>query len=238
MEITSINNEKVKNWKKIHTKKYRDLTNTFLIEGDHLVNEALKRNQVIEIITKQEKDYNVPIYQVNDKIMKILSSQVSGTDIIAVAKKPMAREIKGNIIILDNIQDPGNMGTILRSAVAFGFDSVIISNDSVDVYNEKVIRSSEGMIFNINIIRTNLESFLKNLNDEYLIVSTSVTKGKRIKDLKYRKIAIVIGNEGSGVSPKVNELCDEFVNIKMNESCESLNAAVSASILMYEVSNE
>lgn len=237
MEITSLNNEKVKNWKKLKQKKYRDLTNTFLVEGDHLVNEAIKNKRVIEIITTKMDEYEADTYHVDEKIMKELSSQVTSTDIIAVVKKNEERGVLGNIIILDNIQDPGNMGTIIRSAVAFGFDSVVISDTAVDAYNEKVVRSSEGMLFNINIIRTDIKEFIKHLSDEYKVVSTDVVNGKNIKEIDYQKIAIIIGNEGSGVSREVNELCDDFVNIKMNNNCESLNAGVSASILMYEVYN-
>lgn len=237
MEITSINNDKVKNWNKLKEKKYRDLTNTFLVEGDHLVSEALKNGEVLEIITISDEVYDVDTYKVTDAIMKKLSSQVSGTNIIAVVKKIESINYSDNIIILDNIQDPGNMGTIIRSAVAFNFDTVIVSENSVDIYNDKVIRSSEGMIFNINIIKCNIKEFLKNLDPSYLRVSTNVSMGKNIRDLEYKRIALVIGNEGSGVQPDVDQLCDEFVRIKMDDNCESLNAGVSASILMYEVYN-
>lgn len=238
MEITSVNNEKVKNWEKLKLKKYRDLSKLFLVEDDHLVTEALKVNAVKEIITSEEdKKYDVPTFYVTDKIMKVLSEQVTSAKVIAVCYQNDIKDIKGNTLVLDRLQDPGNLGTIIRSAVAFNFDTIILSEDTVDVYNPKVIRASEGMIFHLNIIRTNIIDFLNNLDKSYLKITTDVNEGKNIKDLKFDKCAIIIGNEGSGVSKEVAKVCDEKVYIKMNNKTESLNASVSASILMYEVNN-
>ena len=171
-------------------------------------------------------------------IMKKLSSQTSSTKIIGVAKLLEEKEIEGNILLLDNLQDPGNLGCIIRSACAFNFKTIILSNTCVDLYNPKVIRATEGMLFHVNIIRGNLLDIIKNLSKDYLLVTTDVCNGKDIKTLKYKNIAIVIGNEGSGVSEEVSSLCQEKVNIKMTNVCESLNASVSASILMYEVYHE
>jgi len=238
MELSSTNNDKVKFWQKLKEKKHRDEEKLFLIEDEHLLREALKLGIVKEIITlNKDEVYDVDTYYVNEKIMKLLSSQVTSAKLIAVCQMLQEKEIQGNIIVLDRLQDPGNLGTIIRSAVAFNFDSIILSNDSVDLYNSKVIRASEGMIFHINVIRTDIVNFLKNLNSEYVKITTDVIEGKNIKDIKFNKCAIVIGNEGKGVSKEIKDICDEKVYIKMNDNCESLNASVSASILMYEVSN-
>ena len=239
MEITSTNNEKIKFYQKLKQKKYRDQENLFLVEDEHLVNEALKKGVVKEIFTlDKDKTYEVPTYYVNEKVMKVLSSQVTSAKVIAVCKELQERESKGNIVVLDNIQDPGNLGTIIRSAVAFNFDSIILSENCVDLYNPKVIRASEGMLFNINLIRCDINKFLNNLDKSYTKITTDVKNGKNIKEIKFAKCAIVIGNEGNGVSSEVSSLCDEKVYINMNSNCESLNAGVSASILMYEVNNE
>lgn len=235
MEITSSNNDKIKYLVKLKEKKYRDKENLFLIEDMHLIKEALKNNLVNEIITTDNNEYDVKTYRVTDKIMKLLSSQVTSAKVIAVCKTIEERPIGDKLIILDNLQDPGNLGTIIRSAVAFNFTDIILSDTSVDLYNPKVIRASEGMIFNINVIRTNINDFLQNLDKSYLKVSTNVRSGTDIRSIKSKKIALVIGNEGNGVSKEINDLCDEFVYIKMNNNCESLNAGVSASILMYEI---
>lgn len=236
MEITSSSNEKVKAWQKLKQKKYRDLEGLFLIEDEHLINEALSHHLVKEIITSDSSlTYPVPTFYVSDHIMKLLTDQVSGSKVIGVSKKIEEQEIKGNLIILDNIQDPGNLGTIIRSAVAFNFKTLVLSKETVDLYNPKVIRATEGMLFNLNIIRTDIIPFLKNLSSNYLKVTTDVKMGKDIKNIDKKEIALVIGNEGKGVREEVANLCDEKVHIKMNESCESLNAGISASILMYEV---
>lgn len=139
--------------------------------------------------------------------------------------------------MLDDIADPGNLGTIIRSAVAFNFDTVILSKNTVDLYNPKTIRATEGMLFNINIVTSDLEDTILNLKKNgFKILGTKVTKGKDIKNyLKTDKIALIIGSEAKGMSKQLENLCDENIYIKMNEKCESLNAGVSASILMYEL---
>lgn len=239
MELTSINNDKVKFWQKLKIKKYRDMYKLFLIEDEHLVKEAIKNNIVKEIITINKEDkYNIDTYYVNDKIMKTLSSQVTSAKVIAVCNLLKEKEISDKIIVLDDIQDPGNLGTIIRSAVAFNFTDIILSNNTVDLYNPKVIRASEGMIFNINIIRTDIIEFLNNLDKSFLKITTLVNEGEDIRNIKAKKIALVIGNEGNGVRKEVIDICDKKVNIKMNKNTESLNVGIAASILMYEVNYE
>lgn len=238
MIITSLYNNKVLFWNKLKSKKVRDKEKLFLVESENLVNEALKKGIVKEIITLEEKEYEVPTYQVNEAIMKKLTSMVSIPKVMAVCNYIVPSNILGNVLILDRIQDPGNLGTIIRSAVAFGFESIILSNDTVDIYNDKVIRSSEGMLFNINAVKGDLLNIINNLKTKgYLIVGTDVTKGENVKDISKEKVAIVIGNEGAGVSDDIKRLCDKFIYINMNKTCESLNAAVASSIIMYEVYN-
>lgn len=237
MKIESINNPKVKEWMKLKEKKYRDLNNLFLIEGDHLLNEAMIKGVVKEIISKDHLfDFaGIPFYEVNDIIMKKLSSQVSGTNVICVCEKVKEKEIKGNVCLLDNIQDPGNLGTIIRSAVAFNIDTIVVSPDTVDLYNEKVIRSSEGMIFHINVLKRNLEEIIQELkNNDYYIYGTNVEKGIDLKAIKFaEKKAILIGNEGKGVKNALQDKCDSLIYIPINNVCESLNAGVAASIIFY-----
>ena len=231
MKIESLSNAKVKNWNKLKEKKYRDEAGLFLIEGDHLIKEALKKQMVVSTIGLNET-YD---YTVNPEILKKLSSQKSGVKEIAVVKKIEEKKVEGDkILILDNIQDPGNLGTIIRSAVAFNISTIILSDDCVDLYNDKVIRSSEGMIFNINIVRKKLIEIIPKLKENgYTIYATTVNgKGYFEND---SKIALVIGNEGNGIKKDILSLCDKNITIKMNKDCESLNAGVAASILMYEL---
>lgn len=231
MKIESLSNAKVKDWNKLKEKKYRDEAGLFLIEGDHLIKEALKKQMVVSTIGLNET-YD---YTVNPEILKKLSSQKSGTKEIAVVKKIEERKVEGDkILILDNIQDPGNLGTIIRSAVAFNISTIILSDDCVDLYNDKVIRSSEGMIFNINIVRKKLIEIIPKLKENgYTVYATTVNGSGYFEN--DHKIALVIGNEGNGIKENILNLCDKNITIKMNKECESLNAGVAASILMYEL---
>ena len=238
MKITSLNNPKVVFWAKLKMKKYRDIEHLFIVESEHLVTEALKKGIVKEIITTEEKEYEVPTYNVSTEIMKRISTLITPNKIMAVCEYLMPDDIKGNILLLDHIQDPGNLGTIIRSAVAFNFSTIIVSEDTVDFYNDKVIRSSEGMIFNINLVKDDLLSIIPVLKEKgYKIYGTDVKKGKNIKTIDNKQCAIIIGSEGKGMSIEVKELCDDFIYINMSKTCESLNAAVASSIIMYEVFN-
>ena len=237
MKIESINNDKVKYWSKLYEKKFRDQENKFLIEGDHLIEEALKSNLLLEVITLKDNTYPVDTYQVNESIIRKISNQKSIPSVIGVCKKIVEKPISGKVLVLDNLQDPGNLGTIIRSAIAFNFNNIILTNNSVDLYNDKVIRSSEGMIFNINIVRQELTktiSFLKDNN--YQVIGTDVKKGSLITDININdNVAIIIGSEGLGMSKELYDICDSYINIPINNSCESLNAGVAASIIMYEL---
>ena len=214
MKITSINNPKVTYWSKLKIKKYKDKEHVFIVESENLVNEALKKGIVKEIITTEGKQYYVDTYNVTPEIMAKISSLVTPSNVMAVCNFVLPDDIKGNILILDHIQDPGNLGTIIRSSVAFDFPTIICSNDTVDMYNDKVIRSSEGMIFNANIIKKDLLSFIPYLKTlGYKIYGTDVVNGKNIKSVNDEKKAFVIGSEGKGVSKEVKNLCDDFIYI-------------------------
>lgn len=236
MNITSLQNEKVKYWVNLKNKKFRDQEGKFLIEGDHLISEARKAGIIEYTISVVDQNAD---YFVTEEIMQKISDQKSISYNAAVASFIKEDSINGNVLILDGIQDPGNLGTIIRSAVAFNINTIILSDTSVDLYNSKVVRSTEGMLFNINILRRNLSEFIPILkNMGYKIIGTDVNEGVDIRNMSKEDVAIVIGNEGNGMSDDVRNLCDIFINIPMNSSCESLNAGVAASIVMYEVYHE
>ena len=238
MVYTSIDNEKIKEIAKLKDKKYRKSSGLFLIEGEHLILEAYK-NGYLEKLIKLEKtdiDIDVETLIVSEKVLKFLSNLETPT-IIGVSRQKND-EISGNrILVLDNIQDPGNLGTIIRSSVAFNVDTVILSNNSVDLYNEKVIRATQGLIFNINIVRADLEKIIEKLKKEkYKIYATKVNGGKSLKNIeRCKKFVIIMGNEGSGVSSSLLKACDEYLYIDMNKNCESLNVGVATSIILYEL---
>jgi TrmH family RNA methyltransferase len=139
---------------------------------------------------------------------------------------------------LDNIQDPGNVGTIIRNAVAFNIDTVVLSEDCVDLYNEKVLRSAQGMNFHINIITENLTEFIIKLKTEnYYIYGTDLLSNNELSEIKPKdKFAIILGNEGNGVKKELLDLCDKKLYIEMNNNCESLNVGVASGIILYKFS--
>lgn len=239
MIITSLNNEKIKYLTKLNQKKYR--SDTFLVEGKHLVEEAYKKNLVKLLIALEDYQLdnidNVDTIKVSYDVMKKISLTDTPPKIMAEVIKKEDKKIGNKVIILDDITDPGNLGTIIRSAVAFNFDTIILSNNTTDLYNPKVIRATEGMLFNINIIRDNLLNIIPKLKEEkYFILGTKVTNGKDItKYHNINKIALIMGNETRGMNRDLDNLCDDYIYIKMNNKCESLNVGVSASILMYEL---
>ena len=237
--IESINNEQIKEIRKLKDKKYRDESNLFLVEGDHLVKEAYKAG-VLEklILTEDIYDFDVEKLLVTDKVINSIS-ELNNSSVIGICKKISTElNLSKNILILDGLQDPGNLGTIIRSCVAFNINNLVLSETSVDLYNSKVIRSTQGMIFNINIIRDDLKNTIKLLKDNnYTIYGTNVINGIDVKDVKKdNKYAIILGNEGNGISNEINALVDKNIYIKMNDKCESLNVAVSGSIILYELS--
>ncbi len=236
--IESLNNPKVKEWLKLYDKKYRDLNNCFLIESKHILEEALEANVVKEIIATDisyQKE-GIPFYLVSKPVMAKLSKQNSSTDVIAVVKKLDNNEIISNVCILDDIQDPGNLGAIIRSAVAFNIKTIIMSPKTVDLYNEKVVRATEGLIFKLNFRKNNLEEEITNLKKlGYKVYGTNVRYGYNLREVKFNKLsAIIIGNEGKGMNMEVEEMCDELINIPIS-NCESLNASVASSIIFYEM---
>ena len=241
MLITSLNNDTVKHLVKLKEKKYRDKLNLFFIEGKDLCDIAYENGLLREIylLDGTNNIYDgIPCTYVSIDVMEKISDMESASNCFGVCSKKVEEDIGNKIIVLDNIQDPGNLGTIIRSAVAFNIDTIVVSNDTVDIYNPKVVRSTKGMLFNINIIKRDLCKFLSEL-DNYIVYGTDVNNGINIKNEDISdKIAIVIGNEGKGISEEVRAYCNKFIYIEMFNKCESLNASVSASIIMYEVYNK
>ena len=240
MLYTSTQNEKIKNLRKLNNKKYRDENSLFLIEGEHLVLEAYKNGYLKELLLEENTNLNinVPTNYLTRNVMKFISELDNPSNIMGVCNKLIEQEELGNkILVLDNVQDPGNLGTIIRSAVAFNIDTIILSDDTVDLYNSKVIRASQGMIFKINIVRKSLLEVIPNLKKQgYRIYTTNVKNGKSLKNVeKVSKFAIIMGNEGLGVKESISSLADDFLYIDMAKDCESLNVAVAASIILYEL---
>ncbi len=244
MVITSFDNDKVKHLKKLSKKRYRDLYNEFLVEGRHLVIEAYKHNMLKEIILcdGEVTPFDVPYTVVSYEVMKKISEVETPQKIMGICKKIEDTTIGSKILLLDEIQDPGNMGTIIRSAVAFDIDTIILSKNCVDLYNSKVVRSTQGMLFHIPILIYDFNELLPMLKELKIpIYATRVEYGtdvSTLKDEEKKRFALLMGNEGNGVHPEYLELSDKNLYIPMSNGVESLNVAIATSILLYELRNK
>jgi len=229
--LTSIDNPKIKALLKLKTSKERKKDNKFIVEGPHLVKEARNLNLLIEAYSIEEKEGYI---QISKQIMdKIADTDTTVTE-IGLCKMLNSNLVTDKILILDKVQDPGNLGAIMRSANAFGFKTIALGEGTCDIYNSKVIRSSQGAIFKLNFINVNIVEFLKKLND-YDIYGTNVINGIELDNVKKtKKMAIILGNEGNGISDDVNNALKKNIYIPM-ENTESLNVAIAASIIMYKL---
>jgi len=252
--ITSKENEKVKQIRKLKEKKQRDLEGLFIVEGIKLIQEAIQEKAEIETIVvcedcmkdgkiEQQLLYEIAKYEciyVSEKVFNLMTDVTNPQGILAVIKKKnQLQEIdyKEDIIIaLDGIQDPGNLGTILRTIDSVGLSQIILSKNSADPYNPKVVRSTMGAIFRVNIIESEeLQVTLKNIKKhKFEILATSLEESKSIYETDYKKKVIVIGNEANGVSKEILDMSDQKIKIPMIGKTESLNASVATGVILYE----
>lgn len=237
MLITSKDNNRIKEVRKLLNKKYSLQKGLFVIEGENLVEEAIKNDLLVELFVLDGYgcDYKFNYDTVTLDVMKSMSDLKSTPRLLGVSKIKNNNKIGTKILILDGIQDPGNAGTIIRNSVAFDIDTIIFSNDSVSPYNEKVLRSTGGMIFNTNIIIGNIEELIKEIKAKNIkVIGTSLKSSISLEKLeKIDEFAIIFGNEGNGVKENILNLCDKIVRIDMNPKCESLNVGVSSAIILY-----
>lgn len=251
MVITSKDNEIVKHIRKLREKKYRDEQKEFVVEGTKMIEEAVRENAKIKMIVVCEdlnqnplqKDilYKVAkekIVYVNDKVFKLLTDVTTPQGILAIIEKNPNNEIdfsKDLFLVLDNIQDPGNMGTILRTADSIALTQIIVPKGNADCYNPKVVRSTMGAIFRVHVIEVeDLAKTIKEMKKHKIqVLATDLATDYSIYDVSYKKSAIVIGNEGNGVSKEILDLADKRIKIPMPGKTESLNAAVATGIILY-----
>lgn len=240
--ITSIKNEKVKAWKKLHKRKGRNNAQAFLIEGLHLVEEAWKNEEeILEIIVEESIDLpewaeDYPNEVVSKQVFQEISQTETPQGIAAVIVMSEKQQVHGNnILLIDSVQDPGNLGTIIRTADAAGIDAIVLGEGTVDLYNDKVIRSTQGSLFQIPIYEANLTEEISKLKEMgFDIWATALEGAKRYNNLPIpEKVALILGNEGAGVNKDFIEAADERVTIPIYGKAESLNVAIAAGILMY-----
>ena len=234
--ITSVTNNTIKKLIKLKQKKYRDETGCYLIEGEHLVAEALKAKQVELLISTKSINSELPIIEVSNEVMAKLAFTKSPQSIMAKCTiKKEDRLVDGKrYLILDDLQDPGNIGTLIRTALAFSIDQVILSNKCVDLYNDKLLRSMQGANFHISCIYGDLKDIIPELQTNGVrIVGSALKNGKNINEIvTYEKMAFIVGNEGNGMNREILAMCDEIGYIPIS-MIESLNVAIAGSIMMY-----
>ena len=252
--ITSKDNELIKHIRKLKDKKYRDESNEYVVEGVKLVEEAVKENAKIKQIIICEdttRTYEIPTHimleiakyeciSVSDKIFNIITQVTNPQGIMAIIEKN-AQDVQIDytqdiIVVLDDVQDPGNLGTILRTVDSIGLNQIIVSKGTADAFNSKVVRSTMGAIFRIKIIEVeNLAQAIKEMRKHHFkLMVTSLQTKNSIYDIDFYKKIIVIGNEANGVSKEIQDMADEKAKIPMLGRTESLNASVAAGVVMYE----
>ncbi len=253
-KITSIKNDKIKELRKLYQKKYRKSKSQFILEGLRLIRGAYKSGADLEQIFLTRSYYQkhkTESFIINNEnelvyVSRGLIEEVADTDnpqeIIAVVNEPKTSldEVldKQYILVMDRIQDPGNMGTIFRTAPAAGFQSIIITKGSVDVFNLKVLRSSVGAIYSLPFVKDiELNELTESLKEEdRSIYAADLNTDNYYNELTYESpLALIIGNEAGGIRPEILDLADQKIKIPLKANIESLNAGVAAGVIMFEI---
>ena len=250
--IESKNNKFFKELKKLSVKKYRDSFNLYIEEGEkQLISKdsirlkyiVVNEEKNIETPLKERLDFfaskGVILYTLSSKLFKEITTQENSQGIIAIKEISNGdAESFGKIVIaLDRVQDPGNMGTILRTVEAVGLKDVIILNGSVDIYNPKTIRSSMGIVEELNIIKCSEEDLVTFKNKGYKLKSTGISDTSKVYteiDIEEKSI-IIFGSEGQGVSPYIKGIIDEELEIPILGKSESLNVGIAAGVILYKI---
>lgn len=257
--ITSSSNDKIKFIKSLHRKKSRDKEGLFIVEGLKIIEECLDNNYNLETLVMSNnffedadnanfinnlfnKNIGTEILYVDDRVFGEITDTETPQGILGISKL-LVRELSefklkkdGFYLILDEVQDPGNMGTIIRTADAFGVDGIFISGGSVDIYNSKVVRATMGSIYRTPIYKVDKFKKLKDILESLDInIYSSSLKGKdNLDKINFKNSMFIIGNESKGVSEEYQSLATELIKIPMVGEAESLNAAIASSIIMYE----
>ncbi|OIU70790.1 TrmH family RNA methyltransferase [Rossellomorea aquimaris] len=247
--IQSSKNPVVKQWKKLLTKKGRDQTLSYIIEGFHLVEEALKQHDtVLELIFIEGVELpnrwnldGIEMIQVSEEAGKVLADTETTQGVFAVCRQKETASIDGSktFLILDGLQDPGNIGTIIRTAEASGIDAVILGKGTVDLYNPKVLRSAQGSHFHLPVIKGDLSDIIRDLKEKGIpVYGTALENGEEYTSITPEEsYALIVGNEGNGMNPETLMQTDLNLYIPIYGKSESLNVAIAAGILLYYFKN-
>lgn len=242
-QITSAQNNKIKNANKLKKKKDRDKTGLALIEGVHLIEEAYQSGLVIEQLfvvdpSRTDSDlieYANETFEINLKVAESLSGTVTPQGFFAVIKKPDYDVTTAKqVLLIDRIQDPGNLGTLIRTADAAGIDLIVMEKGTADPYQDKVLRASQGCVFHIPVISESLQSYINTFNGP--VYGTVLDNAVSFKEIEAQEtFALILGNEGEGVDPALLEHTTQNITIPIYGQAESLNVAIAGSILLYQL---
>ena len=239
--ITSKQNAIIKEIRSLSDKKYRDSLGLYVIESVKLVKEAIDLNLPVKVIVGTEKAlsllgaFSVKSETVSEELYEYVSGQVSPQGVLAVVEKPLNEEFLGNgcSLLLDGVSDPTNVGAIIRTAAASGYKTIYMTEECADPFSPKAVRSAMGGIFRVNVLRESAKNLLEKIKSPIVVADMN---GKNVfKESLDGDFCLVIGNEGKGVSDFVKNRATHTVSIPMENGMESLNAAVSAGILMYNL---
>ncbi|PHK50616.1 TrmH family RNA methyltransferase [Staphylococcus edaphicus] len=241
--ITSAQNNKVKNANKLKKKRERDKTGLALIEGYHLIEEAYKSNiniqQLYVVDTDRINDdmlsYADEAFEINLKVAEVLSGTVTPQGFFAVIEKPHYETSNAKqVLLIDCIQDPGNLGTLIRTADAAGLDLIVLEKGTADPYQDKVMRASQGSVFHIPILTTDLSDFINGFEGN--VYGTALDDAVEYKEIPSQEtFALLLGNEGEGVNTKLLSQTTQNLTIPIYGKAESLNVAIAGSIVMYHL---
>ena len=241
--IISKQNSLIKEIRSLQNKKFRESLNRYFVEGVKMVNEAFKFKQKVLCVISTESNLSrlevgdFPVEIVSEEVFNSISEEKSPQGVLAVIEKPLVNKFAGDqsVLLLDGVSDPGNLGTIIRTMVASGYKSLYLTNDCADVFSPKVVRASMSGIFNVNLFFLDRNEVKKTID---LPIIVADMHGEDVFKFKApQNFCLVIGNEAHGVSEEIRNIADCFVKIPMEQEMESLNAGISAGILMYTLKN-
>ncbi len=244
MELASRKNPIIVHMKKLGSDRdFRRESSEFVCDGIKMLREAVSCGMEITcVLAEKDADFDLdgmPVCRVPRDIIEYVSPLKNPQNVFFSCKmrKNTDKAPDGRLVILENIQDPGNVGTVIRSANAFNIDGVILTGSCADLYNPKTVRATMGAIFRQNVTETDLNGVAEIKKRGIKLYGAALGDGSRdIRGVELNGCAFVIGNEGSGLSREMLDLCDDRVIIPMNPQCESLNAAIAASVIMWEMS--
>ncbi|MDW4216357.1 RNA methyltransferase [Staphylococcus saprophyticus] len=241
--ITSAQNKKIKNANKLKKKRERDKTGLALIEGYHLIEEAYKSNIKIQQLYVVDADriqddmisYAEEVFEINLKVAEVLSGTVTPQGFFAVIEKPIYETTNAKqVLLIDCIQDPGNLGTLIRTADAVGLDLIVLEKGTADPYQDKVMRASQGSVFHIPILTTELSGFIADFEGD--VYGTALEDAVVYNQIPSQEtFALLLGNEGEGVNDKLLSQTTQNLTIPIYGKAESLNVAIAGSIVMYHL---